>query len=129
MQMPHGASRLTGMERIFRNSRYQVWVREFKKDAEEGDAGMMHLSIKRNDKAPLHDWRDLQRIKNELCGAEREAIELYPAESRLVDSANQYHLWVLPEGEHVPVGFRERLVIDKDKLGLFPGAVQRPFED
>jgi hypothetical protein len=37
----------------------------------------------------VHDWRDLQRIKNQLVGPECEAVELYPAESRKVDTANQ----------------------------------------
>jgi len=29
-----------------------------------------------------------------IVGEEHEAFEVYPAESRLVDTANQYHLWV-----------------------------------
>jgi hypothetical protein len=57
-----------------------------------GDGGR-HLSIKRIDQEPVHDWRDLQRIKNQLLGPDCEAVELYPAEERLVDTANQYHLW------------------------------------
>ena len=56
--------------------------------------GYVHLSIKRLDRKPIHDWRDLQRIKTELVGPECEGLELYPAESRLVDVANQFHLWV-----------------------------------
>jgi len=53
---------------------------------------MLHLSIKRLDKHPVRDWRHFQRIKNELIGEENEAVELYPAQSRLVDTTNQYHL-------------------------------------
>lgn len=65
---------------------------------------MIHLSIKRHDKEPIHDWRDLQDIKNELVGPENEAIEIYPAESRLVDMANQYHSWVFADSRvRVPV--------------------------
>lgn len=113
---------ITKKERVFVNSRYQVNMREI--PADDGGAPLVHLSIKRRDKATVHDWRDLQRIKNELCGPEREAVEIYPAESRLVDTANQYHLWVLPEGSRVPFGFDERLVTET------PGgnSVQRPFE-
>lgn len=70
------------------------------------------LSIKRRDKEWIHDWRDLQRIKGEICGPEREAFELYPAESRLNDTANQYHLWVLAEGMLMPVGYTDRSVLD-----------------
>ena len=66
----------------------------------------------RRDRSATHDWRHLQRIKNELCGPEREAIELYPAESRLVDTNNQYHLFVLPEGFTMPLGYAERDVAD-----------------
>ena len=25
-----------------------------------------------------HDWRDMQMIKNEICGEERTAVEIYP---------------------------------------------------
>ncbi len=94
---------------VFANDVYQVVVREVK--CEWGD--MVHLSIKRNDREPLHDWRDLQEIKNQLVGPEHEGIELYPAESRRVDTSNQYHLWVLKEkGIKFPFGFEERLVTD-----------------
>lgn len=46
---------------------------------------------------------DAQRIKNELLGDEYEACELYPAESRLVDGANQFHLWAI--NGQFPFGF------------------------
>lgn len=54
-----------------------------------------HLSIKRNDRAEVMDWRDLQAIKSAICGPEAEALQLFPAESRVVDTANQYHLFAL----------------------------------
>lgn len=86
---------------------------------------MVHLSIKRRDKQPCRDWRDFQRIKNELVGPEAEGVEIYPAESRLVDLAAQFHLWVFTTGK-LPFGFDEgRLVSDAD---TGDGAVQRPFE-
>jgi len=56
---------------------------------------LQSIAIQRRDGAAVQDWRDLQAIKNELFGAEHEAIELYPAESRVVDTQNQFHLWVL----------------------------------
>jgi hypothetical protein len=87
---------------------------------------MLHLSIKRRDRQPIHDWRVLQAIKNAVVSPEHEGIELYPAESRLVDSANQFHLFVLAEaGLRFPFGFQERLV-SGESMG---GAVQRPLED
>lgn len=80
---------------------------------------MIHLSIKRLDRDTIHDWRDLQRIKNELIGAEHEAVELYSAESRLVDTTNQYHLWVLSDPKAAfPFGWTSRLVSDKASVGM-----------
>jgi hypothetical protein len=60
------------------------------------------LLVRRNDSAPVRSWSDMQRIKNEIRGPERVAVEVYPPESVLVDSANIYHLWVLPEGFALP---------------------------
>lgn len=94
-------------EEIWVNDEYQCFVKFL---SPRGKAGIISLSIKRNDKAPAHDWRELQAIKNEVAGWEREAIEIYPAESRLVDEADQTWLWVLPAGEKVGIGFEERTV-------------------
>lgn len=87
-----------------------------------------HLSIRRQDRKPCRDWRDFQAIKNQLCGSEREAVELYPAESRVVDTANQFHLWVLPEGLRVACGWTQGTKLGPNEH-VIPGAVQRPFED
>jgi hypothetical protein len=107
------------------NDVYQVMVRPLRA-GEHGfgeNVDMVHLSIKRIDKQPIHDWRDLQQIKNELIGPECEAMEIYPAESRLVDTANQFHLWCFIDPEvRLPVGFPARYVND-DSVG---GAHQRP---
>ena len=54
----------------------------------------------------------MQRIKNELCGTETEAVEIYPAESRLADTANQYHLWCVEPGVHFPFGFNDGRLAD-----------------
>ena len=53
----------------------------------------MHINIRRVDGAAVFDWRHRQLIKNQLLGEECEAVELYPAESRLVDTSNKYHLF------------------------------------
>ena len=53
---------------------------------------MTELSIRRNDRKPSMDWRDMQWIKNQLLGPEIEAVQIFPAESRLMDAANQYYL-------------------------------------
>lgn len=43
-------------------------------------------------------WREKQRIKDELMGKDRMAIEVYPRDSELIDAADMYHLWVFPVG-------------------------------
>lgn len=90
---------------VWRNETYAIFVY---KGEPHGlpDIEMWHLSIKRHDKETIHDWRDLQYIKNQICGAECEAVELYPAESRVMDHANQYHLYVMiNEGTKFPFGY------------------------
>ena len=107
---------------VYKNSRYTVMVRRV--GGRDDWPDMIHLSIRRNDRDVVRDWRELQRIKNELVGPEHEAVELYPAESRLVDGANQFHLYVLADAKHrFPFGYRERLVSESNT----GGAVQRPW--
>jgi hypothetical protein len=90
---------------------------------------MTWLSIKSIDQSATHDWRHFQRIKNELVGNECEGVEIYPAESRCVDSSNQYHLFVMRDPKlRLPFGFKERLVLDDGELCEKTGAKQRPFE-
>jgi hypothetical protein len=99
-------------EAYWRNDKYQVSIFEAVTVADF--PAMWHVSIKRNDRAPIFNWRDIQAIKNELFGAEHEAVQLFPAESRLVDGANQYHLFVLKDPEiRFPFGFQDRVVTDE----------------
>ena len=58
-----------------------------------GETAPTYLSIRRQDREPIGDWRTKHLIKNALLGEEWEAVEIYPRESRLVDSSNQYHLF------------------------------------
>lgn len=83
----------TMQDECWLNDEYQVNIR---RDVSHGFPGMRidHLSIKRVGKMPIHDWRDLQAIKNMLVSPLAEAIELYPSSQRVVDGSNQYHLWV-----------------------------------
>lgn len=112
---------------VFVNDRYQVNVEAVGAPFGPQVGEMMWLSIKRRDRLPVHDWRELQAIKNRLVGDEHEAFEVYPSESRLVDTANQYHLWVFVDPRvRLPVGFREREVMDADAAAA-QGATQRPF--
>lgn len=52
-------------------------------------------------------WDELQRIKNEIGFAEREAVEIYPPKSDEVTIANMRHLWLLPEGERLPFSWKQ----------------------
>lgn len=87
-------------------SKVTAWVnRLYDAIRVERPNGTIHISFKRRDRAAVRDWRHMQQIKNELAGPEREGLELFPRESRLLDGANQYHIWVLPEGMDVPIGY------------------------
>ncbi len=44
-------------------------------------------------------WADLQSIKNDLFGEERVALQVFPAESNLVNKTHTYHIHVLSESE------------------------------
>ena len=110
----------------WKNNLYQVAIWKISTDTGVGP-DMWHLSIKRTDQKALRDWRHLQRIKNELVGPECEGVELYPAESRVVDTANQFHLWVVNDPEfRFPIGFQLGAKIgDNDPIS---GAVQRKMQ-
>ena len=89
-----------------------------------GDSSFFHLIIHRHDWEASDNWRDFQRIKNEIVGSEYEAMELFPAESRLVHTSNTYHLWVHSDPTYrFPVGLQHRLV-SPEPLGL---EMQRAF--
>lgn len=110
----------------FVNSQYQVLVRDLGVVGALGP--MAHLSIKRHDKNPIRDWRHLQRIKNELIGYHCEAVELYPDDRRLIDDANQFHLYALLEsGRWFPFGDQERSVSTPAEAASL-NARQRPFD-
>lgn len=109
-------------EVVFVNSRYQVEIRQVAPAKPFGR--ILWLSIKLRSRAPVRRWRDFQRIKNELVGPNFEAVEVFPSEERLVDTANQYHLWVFIDGYRLPFGYADRLVV-----GIScGGAIQAPFD-
>ena len=113
---------------VHTNDRYQVKAQTLEAPFGDFVGDVICLSIKRRDKAPVHDWRELQAVKNLIVGPEHEGFEVYPAESRLVDTANQYHLWVfLDRKVRLPVGFREREVMGADQAAAI-GATQRDFQ-
>jgi hypothetical protein len=102
-------------------------------------SGMVKLSIHRHDRAAVRDWRHFQQIKNEVVGPEIEAFEIYPAESRLMDTANEYAIFCLPPGDSLAVGWQTRDVMtpeqtedfNKDvsaQLGFKAKAAQRAWQ-
>lgn len=96
-------------DEVWLNDTYTVVVRKL-------DNGVRHLSIHRDDRRPIRDWRHLQQIKNEVCGDEAIGFEIFPPESRLVDSSNEFHLWVLPAGAELPFGFDDRYVVSAGEI-------------
>ena len=124
----HKEGRIREGAQWWRNSRYTVCERRFwLKNKQTGEEAIecVHLSIHDHDRTAEHDWRDYQRIKNEIIGEEEEAVELYPAESRLADTSNEFHLWCFV-GVRLSIGFAERLVSDG---GYYIGAKQRAWEN
>ncbi|GHO61327.1 hypothetical protein KSC_002190 [Ktedonobacter sp. SOSP1-52] len=96
---------------IYRNSRYQVHRRRFK--AHDSGPDLIHLSFRRLDRGTFLPYRDKMCIKDELVGPECEGIELFPARSREVDTANHYHLWIIDDPTfRFPFGFTRRLVTE-----------------
>lgn len=99
----------------------QVWVGTW--------PAMKQLSIRRVDRKVIHDWRHLQQVKSDIFGEEAEAVELYPSASRVVDTANSYHLWVITDpGEVFPFGWASGLRTNDNPAGISnqqrPGALE-----
>jgi hypothetical protein len=107
--------------KMYLNDLYRVQVRDV--------APFVQLDITRRDGNICSNWRHFQQIKNELVGPECEGVELFPAESRLVDTANQYHLWVMPNARYrFPFGYGNRLVLDTP-VPISPKAVESGSTD
>jgi hypothetical protein len=115
----------TYSDEVYINSRYRVVIRH--------QPGYVHLSFNRCGGGGIgpERWRDFQRIKNELVGPEHEAVELYPAETRVRDTSNTYHLWVLDKPfplAKFDIGFwGPRTVLDRAP-GSITGSEQLPLD-
>ena len=77
------------------NDRYTVTVHFLDGDRD----GFVEITIHNHRRTTHIPWRHLQQIKNEVLGADREAVQLFPAEDRLVDTANEYWLYAYPVGK------------------------------
>ena len=80
------------------NNRYSVQVSDYS----SAWGNIVHLWIRRHDGAMPNSWSDMQRVKNELIGLDRVAVEIFPPQDDLVDQANMAHIWVLPEDFVLP---------------------------
>lgn len=99
---------------LYKNSRYEVIIR--KTEARVGTMTFqgVRLGIANVDFSARHDWREFQRIKNELLGPTWEAYEVYPVEDHHVDPSNFFLLWCFPT-QVLDVGMNFR------KIFLQPG--------
>lgn len=111
-----------GIADLWENDRYYGTVRRYRNGFFVGNSAWATIGISAKDESARHDWRDFQQIKNDLIGREWEAVELYPADSRLVDPSNRFYLWCAPKG-CFQFGFEHRQVFDAFEAV----APQRPF--
>jgi len=88
---------------------------------------IIELGITRHDGSAIHDWRHLQYIKNDVLGNDVEAVELFPKESRLMDTANTFWLYAIVDYDF-PFGFTMRNINDEIESAKV-GAMQRPFDE
>lgn len=106
------------------SGQYQVVRRFYEKDPVFGSrCGMVYLGISNYDQTARHDWRHFQQIKNQLAGSDWEAIEVYPAEDRLVDPSNEFLLWCFKV--KIKVGPQRRNVLDRDQSFAPQRAMQK----
>lgn len=95
--IPGGSGWCAAVREAAKNDLYVVLIRPV-----HCDWGLVHHLAIRTASSLEPPWRDMQRIKNELFGSERVAIEVAPPQSELVDAADMYHLWVLPDDMRLP---------------------------
>ena len=100
------------------NETYHVYIITDDLHGFGDEADLWWLSIKRHDREPICDWREFQEIKNLLCGEDKEGMMLYPKESRVVDTANQYHMYVFMNKDYtIPCGFTVGIKTDDPLYG------------
>lgn len=91
-ELRQGSGWLGELDRVWVNDKYCVMARSIITEWGRVD----HACI-RNVSSTDIPWRDKQKIKNELWGEEYTAIEVFPAQSELVDEANMYHMWIFKD--------------------------------
>lgn len=101
-EVGYGSGWVAEMDRAYVDGIYAVMVRTIKTKW-----GIVEHACIRNVLNTDIPWAEKQRIKNELFGEERAAVEVFPAVSELVDEANMYHLWVFEKGFKLPFTLKE----------------------
>lgn len=62
-----------------------------------------HAAIRTASETEL-SWREKQRLKSTIFGPGFMAVEIMPPDADIVNGANMWHLWILPEGVGLPFG-------------------------
>jgi hypothetical protein len=109
-------------DEFWENNLYYAGVNRFK--SKSPFMPSVHLALERRDHEIVRDWRHIQWIKNDILGENVEAYEIFPAESRLVDTANVYHLWAFPAGYRIPVP----IAMARGRMVVNDATNQRAFE-
>jgi len=60
------------------------------------------IMIVNSDQSARRDWREFQRIKNEICGEAWVGYEIYPPEHEAVDPSNAFFLWCFENAQLPP---------------------------
>lgn len=114
--MPNGVPGSRGWAAEFRrcseNGVFAVLIR----DVETPWGMVRHAMISSPADGVEPSWAEKQRIKNELLGRERVAVEVFPGMSQLIDQANAYHLWCLPPEMALPFGLHAQRPETGDRL-------------
>lgn len=55
--------------------------------------GFAHVKIFTRDGDKVEDFSIFQKVKDLVLGEDAVAVQIYPAQSDLVDGSNTYHLW------------------------------------
>lgn len=106
-------SRLAGYPNDWARPVRVLRSREFVMQVFEEADGMLRLSVNRThvDPATLRwldgiTWDELQELKSQAGYGDREAVEIYPADTNVVNVGSLRHLWVLPAGERMPFSWQ-----------------------
>lgn len=90
--LPQGVPHTTGWARevrtALRNNVFSVLRRRLA-------SGVIHLAVSSLSQI-RPTWHEMQRIKDEIAGADVTAVEVYPPHDQIVDGADMFHIWVVP---------------------------------